>query len=177
MKKFLSKVKYPLTAVLLLTLLLFIGCSTETSYDDYYDDEEEIRDYMTKEEAQSNNGLYILKDNSDYYPAPKGEDPDQVFGDNPGIRPYNLLFLEADSNIPVLDSSNGDKLVLFTSEEINTSEPRTIFPVVQNGYTIPVCYINFANEWSNHLEETTPDAINHISVKDMDSTQIANYQM
>lgn len=174
MKKFLSKVKYPLTAVLLLTLFLFMGCSTETSYDDYYDDEEEIRDYMTKEEAQSNNGLYILKDNSDYYPAPEGEDPDQVFGDNPGIRPYNLLFLEADSNIPVLDSSSGDKLVLFTSEEINTSEPRTIFPVVQSGYTIPVCYINFENEWSNRLEETTPDTIDHVSVKDMDSTQIAS---
>ena len=79
-----------------------MGCSTETSYDDYYDDEEEIRDYMTKEEAQSNNGLYILKDNSDYYPAPEGEDPKtRVSGDHPGIRPYNLLFLEADSNIPV----------------------------------------------------------------------------
>ena len=39
MKKFLSKVKYPLTAILLLTLFLFIGCSTETSYDDYYDDD------------------------------------------------------------------------------------------------------------------------------------------
>ena len=50
---------------------------------------------MTKEEAQSNNGLYILKNNSDYYPAPKGEDPDQVFGDNPGIRPYNLLFFRS----------------------------------------------------------------------------------
>ena len=53
----------------------------------------------------------------------------------------------------------------LTSEEINTSEPRTIFPVVQSGYTIPVCYINFENEWSNRLEETTPDTIDHVSVR------------
>ena len=144
MKKFLSKVKYPLTAVLLLTLLLFMGCSTETSDDDYYD-EEESRDYMTKEEAQSNNGLCILKDDNAYYPAPEGEKPEQVF-DTYFNSSYNFLFINANSNIPVLDSSNGDKLILFTSEEINTSEPRTIFPVVQNGYTIPVCYLNFSNE-------------------------------
>lgn len=174
MKKFLSKVKYPITAVLLLTLLLFTGCSTETSDDDYYDDQEETRDYMTKDEAQSNTGIYILKDGNAYYPAPEGEKPEQVFGDNGWIRPYNFLFLSADSDIPILDPSNGDKLVLFTFEEINTSEPRTIFPVVQNGYTIPVCYINFKNEWSNRLKGTTPDTIDQISVKDMDSSQIAS---
>lgn len=172
MKKFLSKVKYPLTAVLLLTLLLFMGCSTETSDDDYYD-EEESRDYMTKEEAQSNNGLYILKDDNAYYPAPEGEKPEQVF-DTYFNSSYNFLFINANSNIPVLDSSNGDKLILFTSEEINTSEPRTIFPVVQNGYTIPVCYLNFSNEWSDRLDGTTPDTIDHISVKDMNSSQIAS---
>lgn len=83
---------------------------------------------MTKEEAQATGGVYVLTAEDKYYPAREGM--------NLMYSADHLLFTETSSDIPVVNQ--GDKLVVFTALTIDESKSRTVFPVTQTGYTIPV---------------------------------------